>query len=277
MSQANNVMDQQGQYVEANGLKMYYEEYGSGDPLVLLHASLATGAGNWKAYIPYLSSHFRLIMPDLRGHGRTNNPQGEIHLQTLTDDIVAFITALNLEKPFLCGWSGGGDIALDLGIRYPQLVKAMIVGGVTHRLSEAYLKSIRMMGVEAPGQVNPEQLEQVMPQLVELLRILHSQGPDHWKTLLAQLSYEMLEPTLPSHDDLKTITTPTLIIWGDRDQLLPVEDAIELYRLLPSAELAILPNTDHSLSRTRVEQFANFAKDFLLRHTASTSQDGKAG
>jgi len=277
MSQANDVMSQQGQYVQANGLKMYYEEYGSGEPLVLIHASLATGAGNWKAYIPYLSPHFRLIMPDLRGHGRTNNPQGEIRLPTLTDDLVAFIKELNLEKPFLCGWSGGGDIALDVGIRYPNSVRAMVVGGVTHRVSEEYFNTMRAMGAEAPGKVNFEQFEKAMPQFVELLRIAHSQSPEHWKTLLTQISHEMLEPTLPSHDDLKKITTPTLIIWGDRDQYLPVEDAIELYRLLPNAELTVLPNTNHSLSVTRIEQFANNAKEFLLRHTASVEQNSQAG
>ncbi len=277
MSQTNDAMDQQGQYVEANGLKMYYEEYGKGEPLVLIHGSLGTGAGNWKRYIPYLSTHFRLIMPDQRGHGRTNNPLSEIRLRMLTDDLVAFIKALNLEKPFLCGWSGGGDIALDIGIRYPSLVRAMLVGGVTHRVSEEYFANLRAMGVEAPGKVNIEQFEQAMPQLVELLRISHSQNPDHWKTLLTQISHEMMEPTLPSRDDLKKITIPILSIWGDRDEFLPVEDAIELYRLIPNAELAVLPNADHSISRTRVEQFANLAKDFLLRHIASVEQNSQAG
>jgi pimeloyl-ACP methyl ester carboxylesterase len=266
MSQTNDVTAQNGKFVQVNDLKMYYEEYGSGEPLVLVHASLATGAGNWKAYVPYLSEYFRLIMPYLRGHGRTNNPQGEIRLPTLTDDLVAFIKALKLEKTFLCGWSGGGDIALDVGIRYPNSVRAMVVGGVTHRVSEGYYKSMQAMGAEAPGKVNIEQFEKAMPQLAELLRVAHSQSPDHWKTLLSQISHEMLEPTLPSHDNLKKITAPTLIIWGDRDQFLPVEDAIELYRLIPNAELSVLPNTDHSLSRSRVEQFANLAKDFLMRH-----------
>ena len=105
--------------------------------------------------------------------------------------------------------------------------------------------------------------------------MVHAQGADHWKTLLTQVSYEMLEPTLPSHDDLKKIKVPTLIIWGDRDQYLPVEDALELYRLLPNAELAVLPNADHSISRTRVEQFANLVKEFLLRHTTLIKQDNE--
>jgi pimeloyl-ACP methyl ester carboxylesterase len=271
MSEIIDVATQPGQYVQANGLNIYYEDYGSGTPLILLHSAMATSM-QWRAYLPFLSRHFRLIMPDQRGHGRTYNPHEEIRLPMLTDDLVAFIKALGLAKPFLCGWSTGGDIAIDAVIRYPDLIQAMVVGGITHRVSEIYFESLKAMGVEGPGKVNTEQSERAMPQLVELLRVAHSQGYDYWKTLLTQLSHEMMEPTLPSHDDLRKITTPTLIIWGDRDQFLPVENAVELYRLHPNAELAVLPNADHAISRTRVEQFAYYARDFLLRHIASSNQ-----
>jgi len=264
MSQANDVMSQQGQYVQANGLKMYYEEYGSGEPLVLIHASLATGAGNWKAYVPYLSTHFRLIMPDQRGHGRTINPQGEIRLPTLTDDLVAFIKALNLEKPFLCGWSTGGDIGLDIAMRYPDCVSRLIVGGVTLRVTEAAIETLKAMGLEGPGQINFEQTEKAIPELTEVWKKDHSQSPSHWKELLTQVSFEMINPTLPTEDDLKQISIPTLIIWGDRDQFLPVEDAVELYRLIPKAQLAVVPNADHFVTRTNVKLFAELVKEFIL-------------
>ena len=268
MSQANDATAQQGQYVQANGLNIYYEEYGSGEPLILLHGATGTGSIQWGAHIPLLSSHFRVIMPDARGHGRTDNPGGEIRLHALADDVIALIHALNLETPFLCGWSMGGDTAVDIGIRYPNSVKAMVVGGVTHRVSETYFDGLTALGVEGPGKVNTEQAEKAMPQLVAMLRSAHSQGPDHWKTLFTQLSHEMMEPTLPSFDDLRKITAPTLIIWGDRDQFLPIENAVELYRLIPNAELAVVPNADHFVSRTNVELFANLVKEFLLRHTA---------
>jgi pimeloyl-ACP methyl ester carboxylesterase len=74
----------------------------------------------------------------------------------------------------------------------------------------------------------------------------------------------MVNPTLPGEDDLKRITVPTLIIWGDRDQFLPVEDAVALYRLVPSAQLAIVPDADHFVSRTKVMLFAEFVKEFVL-------------
>jgi pimeloyl-ACP methyl ester carboxylesterase len=74
----------------------------------------------------------------------------------------------------------------------------------------------------------------------------------------------MINPTLPAEDDLKQISVPTLIIWGDRDQFLPVEDAVELYRLIPNSQLAVLPNANHFVTRTKVMLFAELVKEFVL-------------
>ena len=74
----------------------------------------------------------------------------------------------------------------------------------------------------------------------------------------------MINPTLPAEDDLKQITVPTLIVWGDRDQFLPVEDAVKAYRLIPSAQLAVVPNADHFVTRTKVMLFAELVKEFVL-------------
>jgi pimeloyl-ACP methyl ester carboxylesterase len=274
MSQIENVTAQQGQYVEANGLNIYYEEYGSGEPLILLHGGLGAGSIQWGAHVPLLSSHFRVIMPDARGHGRTDNPGGEIRLYALADDVIALIQALDLETPVLCGWSMGGDTAIDVGRRYSNSVKAMVVGGVTHRVSETYFDSLLALGVEGPGQVNTEQTEKAMSQFSAMLQSAHSQGPDHWKTLFTQLSHEMMEPTLPSLDDLRKITAPTLIILGDRDQFIPIEYAVELYQLIPNAELAVVPNADHFVL-TNGDLFANLVVEFLLRHTASAKLDSE--
>jgi pimeloyl-ACP methyl ester carboxylesterase len=274
MPQTNDVTVQQGQYVQANGLNIYYEEFGGGEPLILLHGAMGTGATQWETHIPFLSSHFRVIMPDARGHGKTDSLGEEIRLPMLTDDVAAFIDTLNLGESFFCGWSTGGDTAIDLGMRYPNLVRAMVVGGVVHRVTETYLESLRAMGVEGPGEVNAEQTEGAMPQFVELLRAVHPKGPDYWITLLTQLSHKFTEPTLPPIDSLRKMAAPTLIIWGDRDQFLPVEQAVELYRLIPNAELAVVPNADHSVCRAKAELFANLAREFLLRHTASAKGDG---
>ena len=74
----------------------------------------------------------------------------------------------------------------------------------------------------------------------------------------------MINPTLPADDDIKQIAVPTLIIWGDRDQFLPVDDAVELYRLVPNAQLAVVPNADHFVTRTNVKLFAELVKEFAL-------------
>src|SRR4026209_1320768 len=108
-----------GSYVKANGLNMYYEEYGSGEPLVLLHGGMRTGK-NFEHLIPAFSKHFRVIAPDSRGHGRTDNPSGEFSYRLMADDMAAFIDALKLNQPSICGWSDGGQIALELGMHYPD-------------------------------------------------------------------------------------------------------------------------------------------------------------
>jgi pimeloyl-ACP methyl ester carboxylesterase len=254
---------QAGKFVNANGIKMYYESYGSGITLIFLHGSMGTGKV-WKPFVPILSNDLNIILPDVRGHGKTENPGGEIDLHLISDDLVGLIEVLKLEKPFLCGWSMGGDVSLDIAIRYPDWVSGLIVGGVTHRISETYFTSLKAFGLEGPGQINFDQAEKSIPQLINLWKTEHVQSPSHWKELLTQLSFGMVNPTLPADDDLKRITVPTLIIWGDRDQFLPVEDAVALYRLVPRAQLAVVPDADHFVSRTKVMLFAELVKEFVL-------------
>jgi len=87
--------------------------------------------------------------------------------------------------------------------------------------------------------------------------------PEHWKELLVQLSYQMANPRVPSENDLKQIAVPTLIIWGDRDQFVPIENAVELVRWIPNAQLSVIPKADHFVSRTHIDQFANVVEEFV--------------
>jgi pimeloyl-ACP methyl ester carboxylesterase len=257
-----NGKSQAGKFVNANGINIYYESFGRGSSLIFLHGSMGTGQV-WKPYVPILSNDFNIILPDVRGHGKTANPGKEIDLHSIADDIAGLIEVLNLEKPFLCGWSMGGDVSLDIAMRYPERVSGLIVGGVTHRISDTYLASLKAMGLEGPGRINFELAEKNIPQLINIWKTEHVQSPSHWKELITQLSFGMLNPPLPTDDNLKRITVPTLIVWGDRDQFLPIENAVELYRLIPNAQLAVVPNADHFVSRTKVRLFAEFVKEFV--------------
>lgn len=263
MTKAKNKEGPPGTYVSVNGITMYYESFGNGRPLIFLHGSMSTG-NVWKPYIPFLSQHFKLILPDARGHGRTDNPSGSFGVPLLADDFAALIEALELERPSLCGWSMGGDVSLNVARRYPDKVNRLVVGGVTHRVADSYFTSLRAMGLDGPGQVNFERAEKSIPQLIALWQSEHTQSAFHWKELITQLSHEMLKPPPLSEDDLRQIAAPTLVIWGDRDQFLPIENAVALYKLIPNAQLAVIPNADHFVSRSRVEQFAQLAAGFLL-------------
>lgn len=263
MSAEISETSQTEEYVNVNGIKIHYDSFGSGKSLIFLHGAMATGQV-WRPYVPILSNDFSIILPDIRGHGKSENPGKKIDLHMIGDDIVALIDALKLNKPYLCGWSMGGDVCLDIGMRYPDYVSGLIVGGVTLRISETYYASLKAMGLEGPGRINFEQAEKSIPQLIDLWKTEHVQSPLHWKELLTQLSFEMINPTVPAEDDLKQITMPMLIVWGDRVQFLPVEDAIDAYRLIPSAQLAVVPNADHFVTRTKVVVFAELVKAFIL-------------
>jgi pimeloyl-ACP methyl ester carboxylesterase len=263
MSTEINGPIQTEEFVNANGINIHYESFGSGKSLIFLHGAMGTSQV-WKPYVPILSNDFNIILPDVRGHGKTENPGKNIDLHMIGDDIVALIDALKLNKPYVCGWSMGGDVGLDIAMRYPDCVSGLIVGGVTLHISETYSASLKAMGLEGPGRINFEQAEKSIPQFFDLWKTEHVLSPLHWEELLTQLSFEMINPTLPAENDLKQINVPTLIVWGDRDQFLPVEDAVELYRLIPTAQLAVVPNADHFVTRTKVMLFAELVKGFVL-------------
>ena len=100
---------QQGRYVQANGLDIYYEEYGNGEPLLLIHGGIVNHT-MWEKHIPIFAQHFRVIAPDSRGHGRTKNTIDTMSYRLLADDMVAFIHALGLQQPLVCGYTVNGEI-----------------------------------------------------------------------------------------------------------------------------------------------------------------------
>src|SRR5919106_4624170 len=148
MTQASPALS--GHYVKANGLDMYYEEYGSGEPLVLLHGGMGTNK-NFEHLITAFSKQFRVIVPDLRGQGKTDNPSGEFSYRLMADDVAAFAVALKLNQPSICGWSDGGQISLELGMHYPDLMRCMVLSATWYQFSQQYQTALKAIGFESPG------------------------------------------------------------------------------------------------------------------------------
>ena len=267
------VEDSKGKYVKVNSLNMYYEDTGNGPPLVLIHGGIATVSMNWAPSIPKFSEHFRVIALDSRGHGKTNNPSGEFSFRLMADDTVALIKELNLEKPILFGWSDGGQIVLEIGMHYPGLAKALIAGGVLAEISEHYSDFMKLIGVNGPGDVDFDKFQKTYAEFAEAVIDLHSSvyGADYFeKVLFVNISKMWANPEGFPGDKLSKIEDPTLVLQGDRDEAIPLEDSVRIYRLIPNAELAIVPNADHGAVISQADRFADVVIEYSKRLNSET-------
>lgn len=266
---ANDRSSQHGHYVQLNDINMYYEEYGNGEPLLLLHGGTQT-ASSWEAYIPTLSQHFRVFALDSRGQGRTNNPKGELNYRMMSNDVAAFIHSLELKKPCIFGYSDGAQTALEIGMRYSDVAQALVLCSVGYtRSSEAYRNVKHSWGIDASGAVNFDQLRAAWGEAaLEHLRESHTSedNPERWKSVFQLLAKMWLTPVKYTSEDFRKVGVPVLLLLGDRDPLFPVEENIEMYRMLPSAELAVLPNSGHDLPSAEVELCTQIILAFIQRH-----------
>lgn len=227
-------------YADVNGVRLFYLEHGAGDPVILLHNFLATGETCWRRQIPAFRHHYRLIVPDLRGHGRSDNPgQDQLTHTQFADDIIALAGALGLTSAHFWGVSSGAMLLLTLALRAPELVRSLVLTAATYRYTA----------------VNQARALSLTPETIPATWAAHWQtihspvyGPDYWRTLLATfhaLNLNGGEANFPLPARLTAITQPVLLIHGDRDEYFPVEIAVELYRLLPNAALCIIPQAGH--------------------------------
>ena len=266
-----------GTYVRANGIDIHYVEAGAGEPLVLLHQGMVSTNPLWAdspvAYVGHMAAfaeRFRVIAPDLRGCGRTANPGGgSISYAQLVDDAAAMIDALGLDQPLVCGFSDGATLATILAIRSPGSVRAVVnhAGYDLFNPQAASLAMARQVLGGSPDAVeaDPAAAERFFDsseQMRPLLAGMRAEHGDGWARILTQ-TYERIT-TSPGYafDDLRSITSPALIMAGDRDGFCSVEEGAQAYRMLGEGELAILPGEGHVISPAAVE----VTIDFLGRH-----------
>src|SRR5919198_630380 len=117
-----------GHSIEVNGATLYYEERGTGTPVVLIHGGLVSSA-MWEPVLPQLGDHFRVITPDSRGHGRSTIEGGGLSYPQIADDVAALISKLGLVRPVVGGYSDGGQVVLEFGARHADVAGALVLGG----------------------------------------------------------------------------------------------------------------------------------------------------
>lgn len=182
----------------------------------------------------------------------------------MADDIIGLIKTLKLEKPIICGHSDGGQIALELAIHHPDLIKAIVVSGVLIKISEEYIKELNSLGFEKMGDVNFEKMEETLKDFLPIIKDRFSAiyGPDYWKTFVLEISKVWLNPEEFPNEEVKIISLPVLIVHGDHD-VTPIEEALEIHHLIPNSALAIAPNSNHSFPVKNFKLYYNLIIDFI--------------
>lgn len=210
-----------GGYFQHDGVKLYYEIYGQGPPLLLIHGN---GASIWsmKNQIAFFSKHYRVIAMDSRDHGRSGDATGSLTFEAMTDDLAALLDHLHTGPVLVLGWSDGGIEALLLGIRHPDKVTkiaAMAANLYPEGIAAEFLK------LEGP----PPKTD-----------------PGHTPTRAERVdALDRDEPHIKP-DALQAITAPTLVLAGDHDAIAD-EHTLEIYHHLPNAQLVIFPGATHMI------------------------------
>ncbi len=236
-----------GNKAAVNQLEIYYQDQGEGRPLILLHGATDTHA-LWDPFLNILSQTYWVITPDSRGHGQTLGPIADLSYRLLADDLAGLIKALGLEKPYIFGYSDGGQAALDFGIRYPDLAGALILGGVWYRFSPQYQEAISRMGFIKPGKLDLESyLNFAPPDWQDRLREAHPDpDPDYPLRLLNALARLWWTPLGYTSEDLRKIQAPTMLMMGEKEEIIPLEEAKELSEMIPNCQLWIVPGASHN-------------------------------
>src|SRR5262249_2382817 len=221
--------------IDVNGFSMYYEARGEGEPLLLLHGGTGIGA-DWAHVFPTDPPHYRLVVPDLRGHGRSTNPSRQFTSRQCARDVVSLLDVLQIDRVKAIGMSMGAKTLLHVATRHVDRVSAMVLVSAT-----PYFPA-QMRAIAATFDA-----DKLCEDEWTALRLRHVHGDDQIRALWAMTrgsatSYDDLACTPPL---LATIRTRTLVVHGDRDPLYPVELGVELYRNIPDAALWVVPNGGH--------------------------------
>lgn len=215
-----------------NGLHMYYEDHGSGRPLLLLHGGGSTAQTTFGAVIPSLARTHRVIAPEMQAHGHTPDIDRPISYALLADDMAALLAQLAVDEADVIGFSNGGVVAMQLAMRHPRRVRRLIV------CSSFYARAAM------PPAFWEGMARATMDDMPRALReALVAAAPDPEASFARQVSLIRGFEDLPEAA-LRGIRAPTLIVLGDAD-IMPVEHGAQLARLVPGAQLAVMPGSGH--------------------------------
>ena len=237
-----------GHYQSVRGILLYYEVYGTGKPLLLIHGN-GGSIENMKSTIPYFAKKYRVIAVDSRAHGKSIDQGDSLSFEMMADDFAAMLTSLHVDSAYVLGWSDGGINALALALRHPEKVRRLAATGAnlspdSTALTPALWKQQQQNYQQHKGTVFTDPILK-----------------NKWKVF----QLDVLQPNIPLAS-LRTIKAPAFIIAGDRD-VITLEHAVAIYRHLPRAGLWIVPNSGHATLVEHANQFNRRTDEFFQART----------
>ncbi|MCF6405049.1 alpha/beta hydrolase [Chitinophaga filiformis] len=234
-------------YAPVNGLKLYYEIHGEGQPLVLLHGAYMTIDLNWSQLLPELAKTHKVIALEMQGHGRTADIDRPVSRQALADDVAGLLQYLKIDSADILGYSMGGTVAYAFAIQHPAMVKKLILVSTVYKF-HGWQKEV----TDIFQTFKPEFFDQT-PLKAAYEKV--APDPGHWRAFLTKYMEYGKQDFDFGADKVKAIKSPILFIMGDNDGVT-LEHKAEMYRAagggvpgdmagLPKSQLAIFPGTTH--------------------------------
>lgn len=244
-------------HAPVNGLRVYYEIHGvangTSPPLVLLHGGGSTIETSFGRVLSSLAKTRQVIAFEQQGHGRTADIDRPFSFEQSADDTAALLRHLKIDRADVFGYSNGGNIALQMGIRHPNLVRKLVVASAMFKrdgLYPEFWESMEQATLENMPADLRETYLRVAPNPRDLRRM-------HDKCVRRMMEFKDWRP-----EEIQAIAAPTLVMIGDGDIVRP-EHAVQMFRLLPQAQLAVLPGTDHMTLVRRADWQVSMIEAFL--------------
>jgi pimeloyl-ACP methyl ester carboxylesterase len=232
-----------GHYLDTRGFKMYYETYGQGAPLLMLHIN----GGSMKVFsnqIPFFSQHYQVIAVDTRSHGKSTDTRDSLTFEMMADDFNALLDSLHIDSCYVIGWSDGGISGLLLALRHPEKVRKLVVSGPNLWPDTTGLDPFIFHYLERTADTLRRQ-----PQTPET------------KNQLKIVELDLQQPHM-TLQQLHAIKCPTLVMGGDHDGI-PSYHLWQISQHIPQSYLWIVPNSGHSVAIYKKDQFNAIISDFL--------------
>lgn len=255
-------------YVSVDGHRLYYTSTGSGPPLLFVHG-LGSSTRDWFEQVSHFEDRYRVLRVDLRGHGRSDRPEGPYHMAAFARDVAVLLRKLDAVPAHVVGLSMGGMVALQLSVSAPRLVRSLVVANsaadlrlqtwddvwfyVSRRLA------VQMLGMRRVGRLIANKLF-VKPDQEELRREFVRRWAQNDKNAYLWSVDAIMGWSVA--DRLSTISTPTLVVSSENDYT-PVSEKNRMVAAMPRAELAVIKDTRHALPVERPDAFNAAVDDFL--------------